>query len=132
MLIASVLCAKHDVVLQGMSSLDTSIACRLIHTFNVQCCNHFQHALTWLIRSSGLVCDLHCAFLRYLKQADLAECTRQRNLVKRMTDLEATVAQQVGVSMLYSSDQLRMQPKYMQFLERIADGAATAGVARYV
>lgn len=52
--------------------------------------------------------------------------------MNRVKDLEGTVAQHVGVSMLYCSDQLRMQPNYMQFLERIADGAATAGAVRYV
>ncbi|DBA76668.1 hypothetical protein WJX79_007357 [Trebouxia sp. C0005] len=64
---------------------------------------------------------------QYLKQADLAECARRRRLVSRVKDLEATVAQRVGVSMLYTSQQLQLQPEYIHFLERIADGAATAG-----
>ncbi len=52
--------------------------------------------------------------------------------MSRVKDLEATVAQRVGVSMLYTSEQLQLQPKYIHFLERIADGAATAGPVRYM
>ena len=60
-------------------------------------------------------------------QADLAECGRQKQLIRRVRDLEAAVAQQVGVSMVYSSSQLQLQPCYLHFLERLADGAATQG-----
>lgn len=62
---------------------------------------------------------------RYMKTADLAECARQRQLIRRVRDLEATVAQRVGVSMLYTSTQLQMQPTYLQFLERLADEATS-------
>lgn len=64
---------------------------------------------------------------RYLKQADLAECGRQQQAAGRIRDLEATVAQRVGISMLYTSSHLQMQPSYLHFLERLADGAATQG-----
>lgn len=64
---------------------------------------------------------------QYLKQADLAECTRQRQLVRRVKDLEATVAQRLGVSMLYTGTQLQLQPDYMHFLQRLADAAASQG-----
>lgn len=49
-----------------------------------------------------------------------------------MKELQATVAQRVGVNMLYTSEQLQLQPVYIHFLERIADGAATAGPVRYI
>ncbi len=52
--------------------------------------------------------------------------------MSRVKDLEATVAQRAGVSMLYTSEQLQMQPQYIHFLERIVDGAATAGPVRYI
>ena len=52
--------------------------------------------------------------------------------MSRVKDLEATVAQRVGVNMLYTSEQLQVQPKYIHFLECIADGAATAGPVRYM
>lgn len=64
---------------------------------------------------------------RYLKQADLAECGRQKQLIRRVRDLEAAVAQRVGVSMVYSSSQLQLQSSYLHFLERLASGAATQG-----
>ena len=66
---------------------------------------------------------------RYLKQADLAECRRQKQVMRRIRDLEATVAQGVGVSMVYTTSQLQQQPTYLHFLERLADGAATQGSA---
>lgn len=64
---------------------------------------------------------------RYLKQADLAECGRQKQVMKRISALETTVAQRVGVSMVYSTTQLQLQPAYLHFLEQLADGAATRG-----
>ena len=64
---------------------------------------------------------------RFLKQADLAECGRQKQMIRRVRDLEASVAQRVGVSMVYTSSQLQLQPSYLHFLERLADGAATQG-----
>ena len=51
--------------------------------------------------------------------------------MSRVKDLEATVAQRAGVNMLYTSEQLQLQPKYIHFLERIADAAATVGPIRY-
>ena len=42
--------------------------------------------------------------------------------------MEAAVAQRVGVKMLYSSSQLQLQPSYLHFLERLANGAATQGI----
>ena len=47
--------------------------------------------------------------------------------MKRVKDLEATVAQQLGVSMLYTNAQLQLQPDYMHFLQRLADGAVAKG-----
>ena len=75
--------------------------------------------------------DSCAACFRYLKHADLVECAQQRHLVRRIKELEATVAERVGVSMLYTAAQLQMQPAYIQFLERLADGAATRGPVRY-
>ena len=60
-------------------------------------------------------------------QADLAECGRQKQLIRRVRDLEATVAQRVGVSMVYTTTQLQLDPTYSHFLQRIADGAAMQG-----
>ncbi|KAL3142705.1 hypothetical protein ABBQ38_003006 [Trebouxia sp. C0009 RCD-2024] len=64
---------------------------------------------------------------QYLKQADLAECGRQKQVIRRIRDLEATAAQRVGVSMVYTTSQLQQQPAYLHFLQRLADGAATQG-----
>ncbi len=61
---------------------------------------------------------------------DLAACARQRRLVRQVKDLEVAVAQRVGVSMLYTTPQLQMQAVYMEFLQRLADGAATRGPVR--
>ena len=64
---------------------------------------------------------------RYLKQADLEGCARQQQLIRRVRDLETSVAQRVGVIMLYTSPQLQMQATYLQFLEQLASGAASRG-----
>ena len=51
--------------------------------------------------------------------------------MQRLRTLEARVAQQVGVSMLYSASQLQAQPHYTHFLERLAAEAASRGPLRW-
>ena len=69
---------------------------------------------------------------RYLKQADLAQCAQRRKFMQRIRNLEASVAQQMGVSMLYTNSKLQVQPQYTHLLERLANEATTRGTLRSV
>ena len=60
----------------------------------------------------------------------MAECAQRRKLMQRIRNLEASVAQQMGVSMLYTNSQLQMQPPYTHFLQRLASEASSRGAFR--